>query len=262
MIDPDLLGKTMEAVKSPAFEEAFRDCLLSQVACDNLVFVNYEDGALPTSSYRWSQDQVVYEEMDSGYLQSEFLLDPAYQIHVERMPPGVYRVDDLAPDQFRRSEYYRRYYKRTTLIDEIVIASHPSENLTVTACLGRDRTSDRRFAQRDIEALTRWAPVYCRLIDMHWQAYGAAREIERVDSGVLAERLAGVFESNLGVALTKRQAEVAILILRGYSTHAMSLQLELSPHTIKVFRKQLYQRCRVSSQAELFSMTMPLLNAL
>jgi DNA-binding NarL/FixJ family response regulator len=54
---------------------------------------------------------------------------------------------------------------------------------------------------------------------------------------------------------------VALLILRGHSTPSIGLRLGVSPQTVKVFRKQLYQRCGISSQAELFSLMLPLLNA-
>lgn len=49
------------------------------------------------------------------------------------------------------------------------------------------------------------------------------------------------------------------MILQGHSTGAIGLVLGLSPQTVKVFRRQLYQRCGVSSQAELFALLLPLL---
>ena len=62
-----------------------------------------------------------------------------------------------------------------------------------------------------------------------------------------------------GIHLSPRQAEVALLILRGHSTVSIGLRLGLSAQTVKVFRKQLYARCRISSQAELFALMLPLL---
>ncbi|MFN3575403.1 MAG: helix-turn-helix transcriptional regulator, partial [Tabrizicola sp.] len=60
---------------------------------------------------------------------------------------------------------------------------------------------------------------------------------------------------------TPRQVEVALLILQGHSTASIALQLQISPQTVKVFRRQLYARCGLSSQAELFGLLMPLLGA-
>ncbi|MFD1807210.1 helix-turn-helix transcriptional regulator [Gemmobacter lanyuensis] len=64
-----------------------------------------------------------------------------------------------------------------------------------------------------------------------------------------------------GIRLSRRQAEVALLILRGHSTQSIGLRLNLSPQTIKVFRKQLYAKCGLTSQAELFALMVPLLKA-
>ena len=49
------------------------------------------------------------------------------------------------------------------------------------------------------------------------------------------------------------------MILRGHSSLSIALRLGLSPQTVKVFRKQLYRRCAISSQAELFALMLPLL---
>jgi DNA-binding CsgD family transcriptional regulator len=52
---------------------------------------------------------------------------------------------------------------------------------------------------------------------------------------------------------------VALMILRGHSSMSIGLRLGVSAQTVKVFRKQLYARCGISSQAELFALMMPLL---
>ena len=49
------------------------------------------------------------------------------------------------------------------------------------------------------------------------------------------------------------------MILRGHSSESIGSHLEVSPQTVKVFRKQLYARCSICSQAELFALMMPLI---
>ena len=53
------------------------------------------------------------------------------------------------------------------------------------------------------------------------------------------------------------------MILRGHSTVSIALRMGMgmSPQTKKVFRKQLYARCCISSQAELFALMLPLLKS-
>ena len=55
---------------------------------------------------------------------------------------------------------------------------------------------------------------------------------------------------------------MALYILRGHSSLSIGLNLDVSPETIKVFRRQLYARCGISSQAELFALLMPMFASL
>jgi DNA-binding CsgD family transcriptional regulator len=73
--------------------------------------------------------------------------------------------------------------------------------------------------------------------------------------------LAATARHALGIGLSPRQAQVALLILKGHSSLSIGLKLGLSPQTVKVFRKQLYARCGISSQGELFALMLPLLSA-
>jgi DNA-binding CsgD family transcriptional regulator len=52
--------------------------------------------------------------------------------------------------------------------------------------------------------------------------------------------------------LTKREAEITAFILQGHSSLSISLILNISTETVKVHRKNIYRKLRISSQAELF----------
>jgi len=102
----------------------------------------------------------------------------------------------------------------------------------------------------------RIAPVVIALAERHWA--GLQPIGERADGDPTAALRRDLAEAR-GVALSPRQAEVALMILRGHSSMSIGLRLGVSGQTVKVFRKQLYRRCGISSQAELFALMMPLL---
>lgn len=52
--------------------------------------------------------------------------------------------------------------------------------------------------------------------------------------------------------LTDREVQTAILLLAGHSSKAIAAQLAISPETVKVHRRNLYEKLNVSSQAEVF----------
>ena len=133
--------------------------------------------------------------------------------------------------------------------------AYPSSGVTLNICLGRDSSSARAFTSRDMENCQRLAPVVAALAAMHWATLAHASGPAEDTSALLAR--AAMARKN--IHLSPRQSEVALLILRGHSTASIGLRLGLSAQTIKVFRKQLYGRCQISSQAELFALMLPLL---
>lgn len=162
------LARAVTAVGSDGFAQYYAGFLRQCAPFDNFIVLAYKGEEQPAALYREAADPMVFHAMESEYLTAAYLLDPFHKAHLERIPHGVYRLLDLAPDQFKRSSYYQVYCQKTTLIDEI-----------------------------------------------------------------------------------------AVLILQGHSSASIGLILGISPHTVKVFRKQLYAKCAVGSQVELFAMMMP-----
>jgi DNA-binding CsgD family transcriptional regulator len=113
----------------------------------------------------------------------------------------------------------------------------------------------RRFTLDELEACRRLAPVVSALAERQWAELSTAVS----PSEDTVDLLIRTARKRRGIGLTARQAEVAILILRGHSSISIGLRLGVSPQTVKVFRRQLYDRCKISSQAELFALLVPML---
>lgn len=251
------LAEAIGRVGADGFEAALWDFFLGLVRPDNLIILAYRDSGPPLVLYRRFNDPQVFSELETTYIAGAFRLDPYYDLHRRRAPEGAYRLRDIAPDAFHRSRYFIEYYDQTTLSDEITFVVWPAPGVSLNLCLGRDASSGRVFGAAEMEICQRLAPVIAALARAHWRGI--------VESDGPAEDTAGVLaataETRHGIALSPRQAEVALLILRGHSTVSIGLRLGVSPQTVKVFRKQLYARCGISSQAELFALMLPLLKA-
>jgi len=250
------LADAIRAVGTDRFETAMHDWLRRCVAFDNIIALAYFPAARPQMLYSRTDTPAVFAEIGTIYLDGVYLLDPFHDLHVHKAPAGLYRLRDIAPDQFRRSRYFQAYYAKTTLIDEIAFVSYPAPGASVHLCLGRDASSGTAFASREVEDAGRIAPVVIALCELHWEGVAVARPVERARE---VDRLIGGLEARAGIRLSPRQAEVALLILRGHSSVSIGLRLGISPQTVKVFRKQLYRKCGISSQAELFALLVPLL---
>ena len=202
------------------------------------------------------EDPRVFAGLDRAYLAGAYRLDPFYEMHLHRAGEGAYRLRDVAPDAFHRSRYFVEYYEETTLIDEIAFVVWPhaggvAEPVAGAGCgVGQAVHCGRG---RGLPAAGPGGGGACARRSGATSGRGQGRwRIRR-------RLLAAAARARHGIALSPRQAEVALLILRGHSSVSIGLRLGLSPQTVKVFRKQLYRRCAISSQAELFALMLPLL---
>lgn len=259
------LARVIERIGQPAFEAALDAFLRRVLVADNLVILAFRPAAAPLALYHAADGPVVFAELERVYLAGAYLLDPFHDLHLRRAPAGVYRLLDIAPDQFQRSRYFTDYYRRTTLHDELTFVSYLSGGVTLNICCGRDAGTPRPFGPAAAETAARIAPLINALAVRHWAGLGqpdaGSTEPRAMGHAATAAHLRAQLQAAQGIRLSPRQAEVALLILRGHSSVAIGLELGLSPQTIKVFRKQLYGRCGISTQAELFALMFPLLTA-
>ena len=251
-----LLAETIKSLKKSDFSVYFNRWLRTLANHDNTTVLAYFRDETPQILLTDSETRAVHQNMSHVYLSGAYLLDPFYELHNSGADTNLYRMSDIAPDQFSRNQYFLEYYQRTTIIDEIAFIIWPSPQMSVHVCLGRDIKSKRRFTIREITSTKQVLPIVETLVCEHWGNLRFSRE----DHGEnVLERMVRLVAETHSINLTKRQAEVALLVLRGHSSASIGLRLDISPQTVKVFRKQLYQKCNISSQAELFALITPLL---
>lgn len=250
------LAGVVRRIGKPGFEAALDAFLTRAIGIDNLVVLAFSDAARPRVLYRRHAGQDVFGALEAVYLTGAWLLDPVYGLHLARVPAGAFRLRDVAPDAFSRSRYFREYYGQTGLSDEMAFFTWPQPALSVTISLGREARAPT-FDARAVAACRRLAPVVAALAEAHWADLAPPGPAPAANLAPALAEAAGP-----GLRLTPRQAEVALLILRGHSTPSIGLRLGVSPQTVKVFRKQLYARCGISSQAGLFALMLPLLRGL
>lgn len=249
------MASAIRLMGGAGFEAALWALFVRTAAPDNLIILAYRDAGPPQIIYTYAHRPWVFAALERTYVAGAYLLDPYYDLHLHRVAAGAYRMRDVAPDAFHRSRYFIEYYEQTTLVDEIAFVAYPAQGVSINICLGRDASSGQSFAARQILACQRIAPIVVALAERHWAGI-APHEAAASD---VTTRLIRVAEEVHGIRLSPRQAEVALLILRGHSSVSIALRLGVAAQTVKVFRKQLYGRCAISSQAELFALMLPLL---
>ncbi len=254
-----MLATAITSLNTSNFPDRLNAWLQNCLTYDNITILAYFQNQPPVSMMFKSYQPKVHENMSRVYLAGAYLLDPFYDLHINNTPAGVYRLSDIAPDNFRRNQYFLEYYGNTTMVDEFAFISNPSPGISLHVCLGRDSNSNKRFTTRELANAHQIAPLVTALTCAHWKDLMA--EDEMAEGEFVASLIRATNHAH-GISLSPRQAEVAMLVLRGHSSVSIGLRLGISYQTVKVFRKQLYRKCNISSQAELFNLMLPILGSL
>jgi len=180
------------------------------------------------------------------YADGPFLLDPFFRLVEEGRRSGCYRLHDIAPDHFRRSEYFRIHYGRTGIGEEIGVFFDIGGGFTGVTSFGRWDSSPP-ITRADLDMLRALEPAIGALCAGHWSNLHARREPP-------PRRMTHPDFENL----TQREREIVTMVLRGHSTESIAMQLSISPGTVKIHRKNIYRKMKVSTQAELFAAFMGL----
>jgi len=189
----------------------------------------------------------VREANVQNYYSGAYLLDPYYQAGVARIAPGLYRLREIAPPGFRRSEYFRRYFHECGMVDEAVSLTYLPDGLFMHTSYGIFHGSPA-LQQAQLQWVRLAQPLIDRILIDYWQ------ECRRRQPG------SSQLSSELGLALdlfgasilTDRESEIIRLYLKGHSTRSIAERLGISQHTVSMHRKNSYAKLDVSSQFELF----------
>lgn len=175
------------------------------------------------------------KEYDEHYAERPYMLDPFFTAYRQGRE-GFFHLSDLAPDDFRRSEYFRTYYRHLKVGDEAGYLARLENGDCVHLSLGT--SGPQRFSREDLNWFSAISPVLLVLLARLATAEGEALGLAFAHLG---------FEQ-----LTEREREVATLMLQGHSAKSMARLLEIAPGTVRNHIKQVYAKLGVSSHRELF----------
>jgi DNA-binding CsgD family transcriptional regulator len=177
-----------------------------------------------------------------------YLLDPFWRTVVDGRA-GLVRMDDIAPEDFRRSEYFLRHYQATDVVDEmrfvVPLASGPCVHVFVEreAPLGAfDEAEHARFA--DVEPLVR------AFVEGHFTWRETQRQ--RVPLPRPGFDLREQIRAMLPGEITARETDIIELMLKGHAAKSMAAVLNIEEGTVTNHKRNIYAKIGVHSQAQLF----------
>ncbi len=245
------IAEVIAAIGTPDFPPCLSTLLREVAPYSYTVVFGYRGASRPLDLYDdFPEDR--RKVFVTDYQEGPYLLDPLYLSSVGGQAPGLYRMREIAPDRFYQGEYFRNYYIQTGLAEEIGFLIDVGDDSVVVLSLMR---TDRPFAGREMRALQAMAPVVLAVGRRHWADLGA--RFTDASNGKGKAAMEGQIERSFhsfgeGV-LTPREREVVEYTLKGHSAEAVGRALGISPGTVRIHRRNIYAKLRISSQGELFS---------
>lgn len=204
-------------------------------------------------------------ELDAmrNYLNGTYLLDPVYSACMDRVAAGLYRMAELAPDEFFDSDYYHSPYVHPcismtsgSLAEEIVFIGNPAPDTYVAYSLMRSN-GRTRFTDDDIHCLDAVQPLLNALLCRHYLMTAPPTASAPITSAAPQQSdvtgyLHAAFADFATDILTLREQEIVSLILRGHSSLSIARTLQIAEGTVKNHRKHIHFKLGISSQSELF----------
>jgi len=238
------LAKPLARLNADNFSGSLIEGINGLVDFDDASVIVYETANLP-----------VFEFIKPGkhepssldiFMQGAFLLDPYYVAATRDNKRGFFRLRELAPDGFRRSEYYRIYYGLSGLQDECgyLISIQDGGFINISLL----KTQSKAFTERQLLLLREIEPMVSGLCSAHWK-----QKAHSDQPGVKLRNQLGAALGSFGTSiLTRRESQVVNLILLGHTTRMLAKALGISPETVKLHRKHSYKKLDISTQSELF----------
>lgn len=240
------VAQLIDHLESDLMPRVLSDALKSIVEFDFAVIFGYFGSARPLALYDDFTPARRVMHIDD-YQDGPYLLDPFFLAATGSTQPGLWRLNEIAPDRFYQGEYFRSYYEKTGLAEEVGFLVNIHENLTIVISLMR---KTRKFSKTEMKALRAVWPI----VDAASRRFWRDTKTEGPDANAFADSNIERAFRNIGEGvLTPREREVVELTLRGHSADALGALLGISSGTVRIHRKNIYAKLRIRSQGELFS---------
>ncbi|MGE6209965.1 helix-turn-helix transcriptional regulator, partial [Aeromonas media] len=244
------LTAVVDALHSPAFAAALVRLIQQQVAFDCALLLGVGQRPVYLHDNLSHQRALLFDR----YLTSHFSQDPFMQALEQGLGAGVWTLAQVSKGRLD-PEYRHHFYQATGWQEEVGLILPVRDGFTLMLFLGR---LDKRQALRPDERarLEALFPLVHSLCRQQWREAVPllAQNPARPDGADLKATVEQAIASVGGDRLTRRERQVASLLLQGLDTEAIAVELGIGSGTVKNHRKHLYGKLRLGSRAELFNL--------
>jgi DNA-binding CsgD family transcriptional regulator len=188
---------------------------------------------------------------EDAYLMGPYALDPHYQLFAGGCASGMHWLQDIAPDDFFQSEFYRVFYSQIGLSDSIELLWRIDETMALNIFIERS-IRHPKFNAVDMLAIGTLLPIIFASAAKHYELSASA--LSRDTDSLTHRKVQSTIDNFAKSLLTVRERQVLFYMISGYSSALTAQRLSVSEGTIKIHRKNIHRKLDIGSQAELFSL--------
>lgn len=236
------LVQLVPQIGSDNFPQLLVEVIKRFVPADEITLILFEDK--PEVLVSEKTEQIGNQSIDM-YLAGAYLLDPFYRASVDLIQSQFFAYDELVPDGFRQSEFYKQYLVKIGLEDECgTLIIFPGGQFLVLS-IGHGKGSPSRLTPSEQQLLETLTPLLDMLCQQHW-----GEQLSKPLNRQLDQALANFGSSKL----TERECAVIRMVLQGYSPSAIAEKLFISPGTVRVHLRNSYRKLDIGSQVDLHNL--------
>ncbi len=248
--DPVTVAEVIQAIGTSELFEKILHMLLAAGQSVRGGAMVFRRARVPQRLLHW-YDRSTRSVTEEAYLSGPYVLDPNYRIFLDGCASGCYWLRDIAPDDFHESEYFRAFYSRIGVSDSMDLLWRIDADSALSFFIERG-DGQEAFASTDVQAVGALLPIVDAALRRHqgicaWSANDSGRDVTHL-------KLESALENFGKSVLSKREREVLVLTLRGYSAALAGDKLHTTEGTVKIHRKNIHRKLDISSQAELFAL--------
>lgn len=188
---------------------------------------------------------------EDGYFLGPYALDPVYRHFANGCPTDLYRLADIAPDDFHNSEYFSSFYARNKIVDSLELIWRIDHRSAILFFFEREAGSPL-YSALEIQSARQWLPVAISALTKH---HALTRpDTKDMVNQVLHRKVQITLEHFGSSVLTQREHQVLGYMLNGYSVTRTAEKLAIAEGTVKIHRNSIHGKLEIGSQAELFSL--------
>jgi DNA-binding CsgD family transcriptional regulator len=247
------IAPLVEEVGSPGFFGGLHAALEQVIPFQNFIVLAFERGRTGEILHTNIEERELRRKM-TPYLRGLYELDPFVIASAAGDPRRFAVMGELAPEEFFETEFYRAYYHAIEISEESRFLIQLDPDRWTHILVEREHPAPG-FSAEDRTGLAEVADLVVALVRKHHELM-AARGEAGPQTRALDLKLVDVLSAMHDAALTRREVEVAEMILQGHSPKAVARRLGISGGTVINHKRHIYEKLEVHSQAQLFNLVL------